>query len=30
MRGDKKREGDFVVFALPCGWGDVRGVKIDL
>ena len=30
MRGDKKREGDSVVFALPCGWGDVRGVKIDL
>ena len=30
MRGDKKREGDSVVFALPCGWGDVRGVRIDL
>ena len=30
MRGDKKREGDAVVFALPCGWGDVRGVRIDL
>lgn len=30
MRGDKKREGGSVVFALPCGWGDVRGVKIDL
>ena len=30
MRGDKKREGNSVVFALPCGWGDVRGVKIDL
>ncbi len=30
MRGDKKREGDAVVFALPCGRGDVRGVKIDL
>ncbi len=30
MRGDKKREGGAVVFALPCGWGDVRGVKIDL
>jgi len=29
MRGDKKREGGAVVFALPCGWGDVRGVKID-
>jgi len=30
MRGDKKREGDSVLFALPCGWGDVRGVRIDL
>ena len=30
MRGDKKREGCAVTFALPCGWGDVRGVKIDL
>ncbi len=30
MRGDKKRDGDAVMFALPCGWGDVRGVKIDL
>ena len=30
MRGDKKREGGAVVFALPCGWGDVRGVKINL
>ena len=30
MRGDKKREGGVVTFALPCGWGDVRGVKIDL
>ena len=30
MRGDKKREGGTVVFALPCGWGDVRGVPIDL
>ena len=27
MKGDKKREGDTVVFALPCGWGDVRGVR---
>ncbi|MBP5638577.1 MAG: bifunctional shikimate kinase/3-dehydroquinate synthase [Victivallales bacterium] len=27
MRGDKKRQGDSVVFALPCGWGDVRAVK---
>jgi len=24
MKGDKKREGATVVFALPCGWGDVR------
>ena len=30
MRGDKKREGGAVTFALPCGWGDIRGVKIDL
>ena len=30
MRSDKKREGGAVTFALPCGWGDVRGVKIDL
>ena len=30
MRGDKKREGDSVVFALPCAWGDVRLVKIKL
>ena len=30
MRGDKKRDGGAVTFALPCGWGDVRGVKIDL
>ena len=30
MRGDKKREGGTVAFALPCGWGDVRGVSIDL
>ena len=30
MRGDKKRDGGSVVFALPCGWGDVRGTKIDL
>ncbi len=30
MRGDKKREGCVVVFALPCGWGDVRAEKIDL
>lgn len=30
MRGDKKRSGGSVTFALPCGWGDVRAVKIDL
>ena len=30
MRGDKKRDGDKVVFALPCGWGDVRKVEVDL
>jgi 3-dehydroquinate synthetase len=28
MRGDKKREGATVVFALPCGPGDVRAVPI--
>ena len=30
MRGDKKREGSSVNFALPCGFGDVRIVKVDL
>jgi len=30
MRGDKKRAGDTVTFTLPCGWGDVRAVKLDL
>ena len=30
MKGDKKRAGDVVAFALPCGWGDVRIEKIDL
>ena len=30
MRGDKKREGAIVRFALPCGWGDVRLVPLDL
>lgn len=30
MRGDKKRAGSTVTFTLPCGWGDVRAVKIDL
>ena len=29
MRGDKKREGSTVVFALPCAWGDVRAVPLD-
>lgn len=28
MAGDKKREGRSVVFALPCGWGDVKAVRI--
>ena len=28
MRGDKKREGNTVIFALPCGWGDVRLVPV--
>ncbi len=30
MKGDKKRAGEVVTFALPCGWGDVRAVPIDL
>ena len=31
MRGDKKKAADGVVtFALPCGWGDVRAVRVDL
>jgi len=30
MVGDKKRRGNVVTFALPCGWGDVRAVEIDL
>ena len=30
MRGDKKRAGNTVTFALPCGWGDVRAVPVDL
>ena len=30
MRGDKKRQGNAVTFALPCAWGDVRPVKIQL
>jgi 3-dehydroquinate synthetase len=28
MAGDKKREVNSVVFALPCAWGDVRAVTI--
>ena len=31
MKGDKKKSGgDEVVFALPCGWGDTRAVKMNL
>lgn len=30
MKGDKKRAGSVVTFALPCGWGDMRAVPIDL
>ena len=30
MRGDKKRTGNTVTFALPCGNGDVRAVTVDL
>ncbi|MBO6166856.1 MAG: chorismate synthase [Kiritimatiellae bacterium] len=30
MAGDKKRDGASVVFALPCGWGDVRAWRMDL
>jgi len=30
MRGDKKRVGGSVVFALPCGWGDTRATRLDL
>ncbi len=30
MHRDKKRQGNAVVFALPCGWGDVRAVKEEL
>lgn len=30
MKGDKKREGSAVVFALPCGWGDVRVRSISI
>ena len=28
-RGDKKKDGGLVRFALPCGWGDVRIVALD-
>ena len=31
MMGDKKKsKGGVVTFALPCGWGDVRGVRMSL
>ena len=30
MRGDKKRSGNTVTFALPCAWGDVRTIPVDL
>ena len=30
MKGDKKRAGGTVTFALPCGWGDVRAVPVEL
>ena len=30
MKGDKKRKGDTVTFALPCGNGDVRAVPVNL
>ena len=31
MMGDKKKaKGGIVTFALPCGWGDVRGVPVNL
>ena len=31
MRGDKKKlRGGIVDFALPCGWGDVRSMKVTL
>ena len=29
MLNDKKRDGNEVFFALPCGWGDVRLVKMN-
>ena len=30
MRGDKKRAGNTVTFALPCGNGDVRATPVNL
>ena len=30
MRGDKKRRGNTVTFALPCAWGDVRTIPVEL
>lgn len=30
MKGDKKRAGNVVTFALPCAWGDVRAIEVDL
>ncbi len=30
MRGDKKRAGNTVTFALPCAYGDVRAVTVEL
>ena len=30
MKGDKKRRGDLVTWALPCGWGDVRAVPVNM
>ena len=29
MKGDKKREGASVLFALPCGWGEVKVRSIE-
>ncbi len=30
MRSDKKHNGNIVRFALPCGWGDVKSLDIDI
>ncbi len=30
MRGDKKRNGMAVTFALPCSFGDARAITVDL